>query len=149
MILETDWGSTLSRMSSTLNYFNWLHLVFIFKNSKVFVERWYFSDPPAVSEHTHRCQQPPQWQKSSYRADEAGRVLLVCRVGFEPATLYMLDILTLPLSCSSARLIMLSRLLWSSCPSFLSVWDCGCVLSHTQSGLFNICHLWGRVLHTV
>lgn len=39
MILEVGWGSTLSRMSSILNYFNWLHLVFIFKNSKVFCWR--------------------------------------------------------------------------------------------------------------
>lgn len=46
------WGSTLSRMTSTLHYFNWLHLVFIFKNSRVFVEGWHFPEPHAVPEHT-------------------------------------------------------------------------------------------------
>lgn len=57
-------------------------------------------------------------------------------------------ILTLPLSYPPTHLIMLFRLKWSSCPSFLSVWDFGCVLAHPRKhGIVHICHFWGRVLH--
>lgn len=47
-----------------------------------------------VPELTHRCLWPPPWQKSSYKADEAVRVLLVCWAGIEPTALYMLDTTT-------------------------------------------------------
>lgn len=53
MIPDVDGGSTLSRMSSTLHYFNWLHLVFIFKTSKVFADGWHCPEAQAESQNTH------------------------------------------------------------------------------------------------
>lgn len=52
MIPDVGGGSTLSRMSSTVHYFNWLHLVFVFKTNKVFAEGWHCPEAQA-SPRTH------------------------------------------------------------------------------------------------
>lgn len=145
MILEGGWGSTLSRMSSTLNYFNWLHLVFIFKNRKVFAEGWHSPECQAVPEHTHQCQWPPQWQKS-YRADEAGRVLLVCWVGIESTALYMLD----PHSTTDTHLHLSLCYLGSSDPPVPASWLSGTlgVCCYTPSQVFLISAIYEVEFYT-
>lgn len=145
MIPDVGGGSTLSRMSSTVHYFNWLHLVFVFKTSKVFAE----------GRHSPEAQASPRTHAPMSVTTTVAEVLLQSwrsREGF--VSLLGGDwthslVHARHYHWAHLHISMLRRLKWSSCPSFLSVWDFGCVLPHTQPGSFNICHLWGRVLHRI
>lgn len=95
MIPDVGGGSTLSRMYITLidsTLFLFLRL------ARCLLKGGIAQRLRRVPELRHWCPWPPPWpppwQKSSYKADEAVRVLLVCWAGIEPTALYMLDTTT-------------------------------------------------------
>lgn len=94
MIPDVGGGSTLSRMSSTVHYFNWLHLVFVFKTNKVFAEGWHCPEAQA-SPRTHAPMSVTttvaEVLLQSWRSHEGFVSLLG---GIEPTALYMLDTTT-------------------------------------------------------